>query len=55
MAGDRRHAEALVAETALVLAPLGLTLSPEKTRITHIDEGIDTILWMLRAGVECEP
>ena len=43
-----RHAEALVAETAAVLAPLGLTLSPEKTRITHIDEGIEFLGWRLQ-------
>jgi RNA-directed DNA polymerase len=41
VAGERRHAEALVTETGQVLAPLGLTLSQEKTRITHIDEGIE--------------
>jgi RNA-directed DNA polymerase len=41
VAGDRRHAEALVAHTAAVLAPLGLALSAEKTRVTHIDEGIE--------------
>ena len=37
--GDRRHAEALREEVAAVLAPLGLRLSPEKTRVVHIDEG----------------
>ena len=31
----------LIARTEQVLAPLGLTLSREKTRVTHIDEGID--------------
>jgi RNA-directed DNA polymerase len=41
VAGERRHAEALVVETGQVLAPLGLTLSKEKTRITPIDEGIE--------------
>jgi RNA-directed DNA polymerase len=41
VAGERRHAEALVTETGQVLAPLGLTLSQEKTSITHIDEGIE--------------
>jgi RNA-directed DNA polymerase len=41
VAGDRRHADALVTETGQVLAPLGLSLSPEKTRVTHIDEGIE--------------
>ena len=37
--GERRHAEALREEVAAVLAPLGLRLSPEKTRVTHVDEG----------------
>jgi RNA-directed DNA polymerase len=41
VAGERRHAEALVAETARVIAPLGLRLAREKTRVTHIGEGFD--------------
>jgi RNA-directed DNA polymerase len=41
VAGERRHAEALIAETARLLHPLGLKLSEEKTRVTHIDEGLD--------------
>jgi RNA-directed DNA polymerase len=48
LAGQRKHAEALVAETAAVLAPLGLTLSKEKTRITHIDEGIEFLGWRIQ-------
>jgi len=48
VAGDRRHAKALVAETAQVLAPLGLTLSPEKTRLSHIDEGLDFLGWRIQ-------
>jgi RNA-directed DNA polymerase len=48
VAGSRRHAEALVTETARVLRPLGLTLSAEKTRITHIDEGIDFLGWRIK-------
>ena len=39
--GERRHAEALREEVADVLAQLGLRLSPEKTRVVHIDEGFD--------------
>ena len=31
-----------------MLAPLGLTLSPEKTRITHIDEGIEFLGWRIQ-------
>src|SRR6266540_5198472 len=39
VAGTRADAQALKAETAAVLAPVGLGLSEAKTRITHIDEG----------------
>ena len=39
VAGDRHHAEALREEVSAVLAPLGLRLAPEKTRVVHIDEG----------------
>ena len=39
--GTREHAEALKAETSEVLAPIGLRLSEEKTRVCHIDEGFD--------------
>ena len=41
VAGTRADAEALKAEAAAVLAPMGLRLSEAKTRITHIDEGLD--------------
>jgi RNA-directed DNA polymerase len=41
VAGERRDAEALVGETERVIAPLGLRLSREKTRVTHIGEGFD--------------
>jgi RNA-directed DNA polymerase len=39
VSGDRHHAEALREEVAAVIAPLGSRLSPEKTRVVHIDEG----------------
>ena len=39
--GERHHAEALREEVAAVLAPMGLRLSPEKTRVVHIDGGFD--------------
>jgi RNA-directed DNA polymerase len=41
LAGERRHAEALIDEIERLIAPLGLTLSMEKTRVAHIDEGIE--------------
>jgi RNA-directed DNA polymerase len=37
--GDRHHADVLREEVLAVLAPLGLRLAPEKTRVVHIDEG----------------
>ena len=37
--GTRAHADTLREEAAAVLAPIGLRLSEEKTRIAHIDEG----------------
>jgi RNA-directed DNA polymerase len=39
VSGERHHAEALREEVVAVLAPLGLRLSLEKTRVVHIDEG----------------
>jgi RNA-directed DNA polymerase len=48
VAGERRHAEALIAETEQVIAPLGLTLSREKTSIAHIDEGIEFLGWRIQ-------
>jgi RNA-directed DNA polymerase len=48
VAGDRHHAEALREEVATVLAPLGLHLAPEKTRVVHIDEGFVFLGHMIR-------
>jgi hypothetical protein len=39
--GTKAHAEHLRDEAAAVLAPMGLRLSDEKTRICHIDDGFD--------------
>jgi len=41
VAGDRADAERLREEAAAVLLPMGLRLSEEKTKIVHIDEGLD--------------
>jgi len=46
--GEPQHAEALREEVADVLATLGLRLSPEKTRVVHIDEGFDFLGYHLR-------
>jgi hypothetical protein len=54
--GDRAHAEALREEAAAVLAPMGLRLSGEKTKITHIDEGLDFLGWRISVtGNEARP
>ena len=39
--GARNDAEALRDEVAAVLAPMGLRLSEDKTRVCHIDEGFE--------------
>ena len=39
--GTRAHADGLRDEVAAVLAPMGLRLSEEKTKVVHIDEGFD--------------
>ncbi len=48
VSGDRHHAEALREEVTAVLAPLGLRLAPEKTRVVHIDEGLDFLGYHIR-------
>lgn len=55
--GTRDDADALWAEVSAVLAPMGLRLSGEKTRVCHIDEGFDFLgfriqrrSWRGRAG-----
>jgi RNA-directed DNA polymerase len=46
--GTRAHAEALREEAAAVLAPIGLRLAEEKTRVVHIDEGFDFLSITIR-------
>jgi RNA-directed DNA polymerase len=46
--GTRGDAEALWDEVASVLAPMGLRLSEEKTRVCHIDEGFDFLGWRIQ-------
>src|SRR5271163_4554076 len=41
VSGSRDNAKALRDEVASVLAPMGLRLSEEKTKVCHIDEGFD--------------
>ena len=46
--GTKADAEALREEIAEVLSTMGLRLSPEKTLITHIDEGLDFLGWRIQ-------
>ena len=54
--GTKGDAETLREEIADVLAPLGLRLSPAKTRIVHMSEGFDflgfRIQWKRKRGTE---
>jgi RNA-directed DNA polymerase len=46
--GSRDDAEALYGEVESVLAPMGLRLSEQKTRVCHIDEGFDFLGWRIQ-------
>jgi RNA-directed DNA polymerase len=46
--GQRSDAEALWDEVSGVLAPMGLRLSVEKTKICHISEGFDFLGWHIQ-------
>ncbi len=46
--GTRDDADALWDEVAAVLAPMGLRLSEEKTRVSHVDEGFDFLGWRIQ-------
>ena len=48
VSGEQRHALALREEVAAVLARVGLRLSPEKTRVVHIDEGLNFLGFHIR-------
>jgi RNA-directed DNA polymerase len=48
VSGTQAHAEALREEIAGVLSTMGLRLSPEKTLITHIDEGLVFLGWRIQ-------
>jgi RNA-directed DNA polymerase len=48
VAGTKDDAQALKEEIAGILSTLGLRLSPEKTLITHIDEGLDFLGWRIQ-------
>lgn len=46
--GQQQDAEQLRGEVTQVLAPMGLALSPGKTRVVHIDEGFDFLGFNIR-------
>jgi RNA-directed DNA polymerase len=46
--GTRDDAEALWGEVDTALAPMGLRLSDEKTRVSHMDEGFDFLGWRIQ-------
>jgi RNA-directed DNA polymerase len=48
VSGTREHAEQMCEHAAAVLAPMGLRLSAEKTKITHIDQGLDFLGWHIQ-------
>ena len=48
VAGTRANAEGLRSQVAEVLAPMGLRLSEEKTRVVHLDEGFDFLGFHIR-------
>jgi RNA-directed DNA polymerase len=48
VSGTKEHAEELREEIAGVLATMGLRLSPEKTLVTHIDEGLVFLGWRIQ-------
>jgi RNA-directed DNA polymerase len=48
VSGSKADAEILREEIAEVLFTMGLRLSPEKTLITHIDEGLDFLGWRIQ-------
>jgi RNA-directed DNA polymerase len=52
VAGTRADADALRGEVAVVLEPMGLRLSAEKTRVCHIDEGFEFLGWRIQRRIK---
>lgn len=52
VSGSHEQAEAVRADMASVLTPMGLTLSAEKTFITHIDDGLDFLGWRIQRHIK---
>jgi RNA-directed DNA polymerase len=52
VSGTRQHAEALRDEVAVILSPMGLRLSEEKTTIVSIDEGFDFLGFRIQRQIK---
>lgn len=50
--GSKAHADALWEEVAQVLALLGLSLSQTKTRVRHLDEGLDFLGFRIQRHIK---
>ncbi|MFE2728431.1 group II intron maturase-specific domain-containing protein [Kitasatospora sp. NPDC059327] len=50
--GSHADSEALWGEVAAVLAPMGLRLSTEKSRVCHVDEGFDFLGFRIQRQVK---
>lgn len=54
--GSREHVEELRDQVSALLVPMGLVLSPAKTRIVHLADGFDflgfRIVWMRKRGTD---
>jgi RNA-directed DNA polymerase len=48
VAGTKAHADAVWDEVRQVIAPLGLRLSAEKSRVCHLDEGFDFLVFRIQ-------
>jgi RNA-directed DNA polymerase len=46
--GTEAHTQALFEEVATVLAPMGLRLSAEKTKVAHLDEGFEFLGFLIQ-------
>jgi RNA-directed DNA polymerase len=52
VAGTKQDAQALIDDTASVLATIGLRLSPHKTTVCHIDEGFEFLGFRIQRQIK---
>ncbi|MRH90649.1 group II intron reverse transcriptase/maturase [Nocardia sp. SYP-A9097] len=50
--GKEHHAHEIRTEVAQVLRPMGLSLSPEKTHVVHMDSGFDFLGWRIQRRIK---